>query len=474
MNTLRGPSRFMLRNAMAYYYGGLEVALHTVANGRGRTDDFDPGFTLPLMDEKVAEFLAPSDVAFAELGEYAGKRLVLLDLMGNPRTRTTKTMASLLIVARAVHYIQATDERVMILSPSSGNKATALRDAVLRAIEAGLVEPEQLQIVVAVPRNSGRKLWSSPLNENDDLRRRNPVVVYDKTDGAEVKAVMRAVVSEHGEELRQLNGVNLWYTLDIDNYKPADAIRAFFEREYLPLEAGRRRLHVHAVSSAYGLLGHNLGRTLTNPTGASAGAPAYFLVQHLGTPDMVLCLYTGSYSRDGLPQYEYDPAAGVFRQDADPRFPAVTLDPEEMLDATFYTHQPPTCEEMNAIIGEQGGGGIVVSLHECLTRYAEIRALLRSSHVDPPADPRKLCEWSLVMALTGALNAIDRGLVDADELVVHGTGSYSQDDFEPVPPHHVRPARSVRDVHAIVEEAVEIDASEPLAAEVATSRVYAG
>ena len=31
---------------------------------------------------------------------------------------------------------------------------------------------------------------------------------------------------------------------------------------------------------------------------------------------------------------------------------------------------------MNAIIRRHGGGGIVVSLHECLARYPQIRALL--------------------------------------------------------------------------------------------------
>jgi hypothetical protein len=37
------------------------------------------------------------------------------------------------------------------------------------------------------------------------------------------------------------------------------------------------------------------------------------------------------------------------------------------------------------------------------------------------------------MAMTGVMNAIDRGLIDGDrEVVVHGTGSYSDSDYEPL------------------------------------------
>ncbi|MEE3922693.1 DUF6002 family protein [Micromonospora sp. BRA006-A] len=46
-----------------------------------------------------------------------------------------------------------------------------------------------------------------------------------------------------------------------------------------------------------------------------------------------------------------------------------------------------------------------------------------------PEDPARLREWSILMALTGVCNAVDRGLVPAGyEIVVHGTGSYC-DDF---------------------------------------------
>jgi hypothetical protein len=36
------------------------------------------------------------------------------------------------------------------------------------------------------------------------------------------------------------------------------------------------------------------------------------------------------------------------------------------------------------------------------------------------------------MALTGVLVGIERGLLDTDEVVVHGSGSYAVQDFTPV------------------------------------------
>jgi hypothetical protein len=134
-----------------------------------------------------------------------------------------------------------------------------------------------------------------------------------------------------------------------------------------------RRWHAHSVSSAYGLLGHHFGVSLLpndpNPSG-------YFLVQHLATPDTVLSLHRGGTDRSLLPEYHHDPVAGLFRQDTDPRFPYTTMDPGENLEPTFYTRTPVTSQPMNEIIRRQGGGGIVVSLHECLQRYAQIRRLL--------------------------------------------------------------------------------------------------
>jgi hypothetical protein len=373
--------------------------------------------------------------------------------MRNPRTRTTKTLPSLVIVARAAEYVRRTGERVMIVSPSSGNKATALRDAVLRAYEAGLVAPEQLQILVVVPETSRAKLWASPLSADPDLCRRNPVATHAGAQAADVKPLAMALVDRYAETFWNEHGVRLWYTLDIENYKAADVVRACVEQEHLPASANR--LHVHAVSSAYGLLGHDLGARRLAAAGGPEPFGGYFLVQHLGTPDMVLSLHFGGTSRDLLPVYDYDASTGLYSQHRDFRFPVTTFDPHEVLDPTFYTSQPPTSAAMNPLIRRQGGGGIVVSLHECLERYPRLRALLAPAGVDLPADPRDLREWSLVMALTGLFNGIDRGLVDQDDIVVHGSGSYQTADYTPISAGHLTPVTSVGELAAAATRAVE-------------------
>ena len=67
---------------------------------------------------------------------------------------------------------------------------------------------------------------------------------------------------------------------------------------------------------------------------------------------------------------------------------------------------------------------------ECLARYPSLRPLLADAGFTAPADPRQVREWSLVMALTGALNAADRGLLPADcDLVVHATGWYTAGEY---------------------------------------------
>ncbi|MEU9504862.1 DUF6002 family protein [Micromonospora sp. NPDC048170] len=408
-------------------------------------------------DERLDAFFAPSDVAFHALGEYRGKRLTLLDLMRNPRTRTTKTYPSLVIVARAVQHIWQTGERVMIVTPSSANKATALRDAVLWAIECDLVTPEQLQILSVVPLSSRPKLWSSPLSEDGDLARRNPLVTYGGGEPGDVKLLARQLVEGQTEQLWQRHGVRLWHTMDIENYKAADVVRAHAEREFLPVEPGAARLHVHAVSSAFGLLGHNLGiEQLARDGQVDPASAHYFLVQHLGTPDMVLGLRFGDASRDLLPAYQYDPVQGLYRQDADPHFPQRTYAVDEILDPTFYTRRPATSAQMHQLIRQRGGGGIVVSLHECLERYGELRALLGPAGTELPADPRQLREWSLAIAVTGMLNAIDRGLVAEDDILVHGSGSYDSTDYRPIPEGGLVPVDDVAALAAVAEHAVTV------------------
>jgi hypothetical protein len=225
----------------------------------------------------------------------------------------------------------------------------------------------------------------------------------------------------------------VWFSLELANYMVADAARAFFEQRVDPIEAASRpRLHAHAVSSAFGLLGYHAGRSLLEATGEAAVAsrPSSLLVQHLATPDMVLSL-RGAPS---VPAYPLDPATGLYRQAGDdPRFPAVTYDPGEVLDPTFYTHNPVTSGPMNDIIARFGGDGLVVSLAECVDRYPYLRTWLGAALPLLPADFRTLREWSTVMAFTGVTNAVDRGLVEPGrDVVVHGTGCYGDADLDPL------------------------------------------
>jgi hypothetical protein len=446
----------LIENALVRYGTQVRAALAELAelNGRPRPGgQFEAGYPLPAASEELRRFLSPSDIAIGELGEYAGHRLRLLDLMRNERTRTTKTFPSLLIVARAVEHIRQTGERVMIVSPSSGNKATALRDAVLSAHETGLATPEQLQILVVVPASSRAKLWSSPLTASEEARVRNPVAIYHGARRDEVKTLARVLTERFSTELYERFRMRLWYTLDLDNYRVADTLRALVEHDHLPEVDGR--LHVHAVSSAFGLLGHDLGARRLAKAGHRPSAARYFLVQHLGTPDMVLSLYFGSTGRETLPAYTFDDATELYRQDADPRFPGTTSAPDENLDSTFYTRQPSTSAEMNSLIRSQGGGGIVVSKHECLQRYPMLREMLEPSGCVLPAAPEDLREWSLVMALTGVLNGIDRGLVGEDDILVHGSGSYQVNDFDPIPEPYLTPTRRVEDLAEVALAAAE-------------------
>ncbi|MEU6394550.1 DUF6002 family protein [Streptomyces sp. NPDC046939] len=408
---------------------------------------FAPRWELPRPSPALDAFFTPSTISAHPVTEHRGRRVELLNLMHNPRTRTTKTYASLVIVARAVAHIERTGERVVILTPSSANKATALRDAVLRAHECGLATPQNLGIACVVPSSSRAKLWRSALSDDPDLRRGNPLTVLDTAEPGRVKELARTVTDTLSPALHRQHGVRLWHSLELLNYAVADTARALFERDRLPSVP---RLHAHSVSSAFGLLGHFHGqRHITGRPWPDTGA-GYFLIQHLGTSDMVSSLYHDRF--DYRPNWtERD---GRFVQDHDPHFPQVAYAPDEQLDATFYTRRPATSPRMNEIIRRQGGGGIVVSLAECLDRYPTVRSLLAPAGVHLPADPRHLREWSLVMAVTGVLNAVDRDLVGMDDILVHGSGSYSAADYETVPEAHLRPVADAGDLAFAVREAV--------------------
>jgi len=240
--------------------------------------------------------------------------------------------------------------------------------------------------------------------------------------------------------------------MSLDNYRVADTARAFFENEFCPPEPGVPRIHAHAVSSAFGLLGHSFGHELT----ALRDSPPsrYFLVQHLGTPDMVLSLYTDHVRDEDRPRYARDPATGLFHQAGNDHFPQVTADPYERLDGTFYTRRPATSAEMNALIRRQGGGGIVVSGHECAQRHPEIRGRLAGAGVPFPRLFEDLRERSLSMAMTGVLNGIDRGIISEPEVVLHGSGSYCAGDFRPLPRDRTTPVRTADDLSAVLFGAV--------------------
>jgi hypothetical protein len=421
----------IIENAIARNYAQIQHALHEL-NKDAPTEEFTPGAELPELTSQVRDYLATSTMAYSPLEEYQGHQLALLDLTRNPATGTTKTFASLVIVARAVEFIRATGERVTIVTPSSANKAVALRDAVLRAIQCGLVGAEQLNIVAIVPARSAYKLRASELSADPELRHRNPVAVHEGGDGGAVKAIAQEAVQNHRGLFETTAKTNVWHTLKLENYLAADVLRAFIEQDFFPPLPDVVRLHAHAVSSAYGLLGHAYGRQLLDQPDPRP-AVGYYLVQHLGAPDMVLHLYQGQPGGFGAPpRFTYDGARGVHRQGENPHFPQITFDPEEILDPTFYTRQPATSPRMTELIRAQGGGGIVVSRAECLARFGQVRSLLGNGGVTIPADPDLVQEWSIIMVVTGILNAIDRGLLKGDEVVLHGSGIYCRTDYDPI------------------------------------------
>jgi Family of unknown function (DUF6002) len=415
---------------------------------------FRPSPVPPVLSEPLIRFFEPARMSMVSLPAYRGLSLHLLNLMLNPSTRTTKTFPSLLITARAVAHIRNTGERIMIVTPTSGNKGTALRDAVLRALQLGLVRPSELSVAMIAPPTALPKLWSSALSADPELRRRNPVMIHAGPAPDSVKSLASEFVRTSAGLFANKWGLRLWFTLDLANYVVADAARACFEADVLPAETGQKRIHAHAVSSAFGLLGYHLGRRVLMGE-PDPGHPQFLLVQHLRTPDMVLSLRQATSSPATRPAFARSPAGAGYAQSADPGFPFVTDEPDEELDSTFYTRRPATSAMINDIIRRHGGGGIVISRRECQERYDELRGWLAEAGIGLPPDSGKLREWSLVMALTGVLNAIDRGLLrPGSHVVLHASGSYSEDDYEQLPMSRTSAVNSLADVnHAIAQAA---------------------
>lgn len=415
------------------YYAGIDKAQKLLESQltSGDRPRFEPARSLPPLSSDLCTFYEPAKMRIVPIGDYKGISLKLFDLAMDPTTNTTKTLPSLLMIGRAIQHIRSTGENLVVLVTTSGNKGTALRSAVERAVRLGLVTKEQLRIVTIVPESSTHKLRASGLTSDPELAALNPVAVYRGESSAKLKWIGSEFQKRYSDQLYAKTNTRIWYSLNLDNYRVADAARAFYEYEYLAkngnLEADNVRLHVHSVSSAYGFLGYHLGRSVLVDEGITRWEynPGYFLVQHLQTSDMVLHTYYGDFDRQNIPPYTMDNSTGVYRQNRDIHFPLRTLDPNENLDATFYTKEPPTAPTMSKMIREFGGGGIVVSLLECMDRYPIIRSMLKNTNIDMPGDPRKINEWALIMAMTGVMEAIDRQIIgDRSEITIQSSGFY--------------------------------------------------
>jgi hypothetical protein len=440
------------RNLIVDYYDWLPLVIAASVDDPAPVQEaerFSPGFDLPDLNDEVRRFFEVATAEWRSLAGYGTHGLFLLDLTRNPGSNSSKTLASLLIVARAVQHLRLTGEAVLIFSATSANNCVALRDAVERALAIGLARPDQLRIAVLAPAAWLDKLRSSELANDADLRRLNPVLIYRGEEARGVEALARRSVREHAAAALRA-GTRIWSSPRLQDHLVADSVRAFFEHEAAPTGGSSRgRVHAYAASSAFGLLGYNEGRTALEASGLASpdDRPSFLLVQHLGAPDMVLSLLHGSFDRAGVPAYTRDPATGLYEQCADVRFPRATFAVDELLDPTFSTHQPPTAAAVNALAGRFGGDGIVVSLHECLARYPRLQRWFEGLDRPLPVDFRTIREWSLVMALTGVMNAADRGLLPADhDVVVHGCGFYTASDYVPLERSATMDVNTVEDI----------------------------
>jgi hypothetical protein len=454
-----GASLHRVDNAISRYYAGIKLAVDDLRDAQwdGAADYFQPSWSLPSRSATLDDFFAPATLTGGRAGTYRGHPLWLLDMTGNPRTRTTKTFGSLIIVTRAVHHTAITGEPVMLITPSAANKAVALRDAVLRAYEAGIATPDTLRATVVVPASSLPKLWDSPLLSDPKLLRANPIGVYGGAEREDVKRIATTAVREASDDILRTTGFRVWYTLDPRNYMVADIVRACYEEDELR-PVGPDRWHAHAVSSAYGFLGHDHGRNILARQGKQVtGNAHYLLVQHLETPDLVVGFQAEAAGNYRVPEYKLDAASGLWHQvgGADPHFPSVCYSPAERLERTFYTRQPPTAPRVRDLLQRAGGDGVIVSLHECLQRYHEVRALLAAAGMTRlPEDPRRLREWAMVMAVVGSLNAVDRGLLpEGQEVLLHGSGAYSEGEYENPDRALLRPVATAEDIVNLLRDA---------------------
>ncbi|WP_432069770.1 DUF6002 family protein [Streptomyces sp. AA1529] len=419
---------------------------------------FAPDGELPALDGPLRGYLAAAGTRVTRLPDHRGVRWQLFDHCAAAGSRTAQPDTALLLVARAVQHTRRTGRRIALLAPSSGNLASTLRDALLRAHRYGLAHPDQVRVIALVPAAARHKVADSPLARHPELRRRNPLVVHHGAEPGAVHELAAAYCRAHARALRTGTGTALWYVRDPVEHRAAAALRAFVERDALGAAPAAGRVHAQTADTGSAALGHRAGSALAADGAADAAGPRPLLVQQPRTCGLVLHLLTGSCSREGAPRYRYDAARRLHHQAAgspDPHFPRTAHHPEEVVEPAFFTRAPGTAPEVSALLRAHGGTGIVVSRYECLARYPSLRALLAPAGVALPADPARLADWSLVMALTGALNAAERGLPAGPEVVVHRTAAHGAADRAPVPGALARYADSADELHAVLTGALD-------------------
>lgn len=139
----------------------------------------------------------------------------------------------------------------MLVTPSAANKASALRDAVSHAYKVGLATPSTLRVSVVIPASGLPKVWTSALDDDARLRQLNPICVYGEEDREGVKRLVHGFIDDYAGRILDVHGIRVWDSLHVDNYMVADVVRAFAEADAWGVPQNSR-LHVHAVSSAYG------------------------------------------------------------------------------------------------------------------------------------------------------------------------------------------------------------------------------
>jgi hypothetical protein len=96
----------------------------------------------------------------------------------------------------------------------------------------------------------------------------------------------------------------------------------------------------------------------------------------------------------------------------------------------------------------------VVSKRECLDRFPRIRGLAAAAGVTIDPDPAVIREWSLVKVLAGVLIARERGIAPpGTEIVVHGSGHYTDASVPPLPERCTEPVRTPDDLAGVLTAA---------------------